>query len=124
MKEFEINYKCQYKDYKDEPWPMPVDTSWLEQSHEKPEMIDPKKMITRAKEITIHFDYPLSEETDITFWSKNGFTRKKFYDCIVKGYKRIYAKEETYGIWGHDIGDLIVEKVYKQGKKYYLYIGS
>lgn len=140
MKEFEINYKCQYEDCKGEPWAMPVDNSYWKKKYGELEIINPNEIITKAQEITIQFDYPLSNEVDFTFKSKNGFTRKKFYECIVKGYKRIYAAEDDpghipgmynrassegpYGIWGHDIGDLVVEGVYKKGKKYYLHIGS
>ena len=79
------------------------------------------------------------------------FTVHDFVDCIKRDYARIYREEEKglqqkgkdvprvasnclnrsttngkYGIWGHDIGDLVLEGVYfdTEKNKFYLSIGS
>ena len=89
--------------------------------------------------IVIKFTYPLSGEFLFTFKSKKGFTRRKLVELICFTYQKIYDEEngtskvkeqsyaeasggtsslmnrvETdgkYGIWGHCIGDLVLEGV-------------
>jgi hypothetical protein len=90
------------------------------------ELIDAKKLVTKRKQITIHFDYPLTNETKIKFKSKTGFTLKNLFKCIYNGYTKIYKEEGEdpgmidgmynrrpsngkYGIWGYVIDDLYLE---------------
>jgi len=133
--EFEIGYESGDPEFP--RFCMPV--AW-----EEPNMINPKEKVVDENEITIVFEYPLSKKAEFTYKSKNGFTRKKVWQCIHKGYKKIYKEEDQdagetdlipgmynrqsssgrWGIWGHVIEDLVVEGVYKKGKKYYLNIGS
>jgi len=64
------------------------------------------EVITKSKTITIIFDYPLDGKFPMVFKSRNGFTRAKFYECVYRGYQKIYKSEDKYGVWGHCIGDL------------------
>lgn len=110
-------------------------------SEPAPLIKDADELITKKKEIVIKFDYPLSTPAEMKFKSTKGFTRKKIFECIHKGYKKIYASEKDpghipgmynrktsegkYGIWGHDIGDLVVEEVQQTKPGYFtLSIGS
>jgi len=47
-------------------------------------------------------------------WSETGFTRAEIIECIRSGYRKIYdenALTSKWGIWGHSIGDLMIERV-------------
>lgn len=88
-------------------------------------------VITDTK-IKIPFDYPLNGTHIFEFESTNGFTRRNIMTHICQTYADIYKKEEetsvketdsttgclnrsetsgVYGIWGHDIGDLAIERL-------------
>lgn len=102
------------------------------------------EIVTLDKEVNIEFDYPLSHSVILKFESEKGFTIFDFYGCIYDGYKRIYEEEEqgvdpgnipgmynrkttngVHGIWGHALGDLVIEGVSKNVKGIYeLSIGS
>ena len=92
--------------------------------------------------VTVIIDYPLTQQYQFEMTSKNGFTRENLLKEIRKRYYKIYAEEEEsatvktvpvdkrttmynrnetngkYGIWGHDIGDLVLAEilVYKDTK--------
>lgn len=94
-------------------------------------------------------DYPLSIPAKIPLKTgKKGMTRSQFVDKVCKAYRAIYKAEDStssrkvrlgkdggsapmfnreqsdgkWGIWGHDIGDLILCAVHVRGKN--LEIGS
>ena len=116
-------------------------------SIEKPEqeithLIDKDKVVINENEITIIIDYPLRNKYSFILESKNGFTRKRLLNEISNNYYKIYQEEESsatiktipidkrtkmynrnetngkYGIWGHDIADLVLANilVYKSDK--------
>lgn len=87
------------------------------------------RVLTAANEILIMFDYPLRRPHLRPFVRTGGFTRRDFAEAVSRGYAEIYAEEartsttdpeptgellnrnETdgkHGIWGHDIGDLLL----------------
>jgi len=93
--------------------------------------------------ISIIIDYPLTVPDTFNMVAGNnmGFTRKQLLEVISKEYHRIYKEEEAtakmktvplaqrkmynrnttdgkYGIWGHDLGDLVLDDilVYKNKK--------
>ena len=94
-------------------------------------MVDPDGVVVTDEDVRIKFDYPLGHEVVLDFHSRKGFTRKQFWKAIHDGYKRIYDEEESavgdpgtipgmynraasngpHGIWGHAMGDLVVEGV-------------
>jgi hypothetical protein len=93
---------------------------------------DGSKCFTRLQTIRIRFDYPLGEDVYFTFQSwddaenKNGFTRQQFLDCVRKGYSRIYRKPQASGVWGHRMGDLVLQGAYRANRTnvFVLGIGS
>lgn len=105
------------------------------------ELVDAKKPVTKRKQITIQFDYPLHKPTSLVFKSKRGFTLKDLFRCVYVGYNKIYREEGVapmipgmynrqtsngkYGIWGHIMEDLYLEgmREVKPGK-FELSIGS
>ena len=100
-----------------------------------PRLIDKYKIIIPESRISIIIDYPLTNEYIFDLRSKNGFTRKQLLNEISKSYYRIYDEEEKsatiktipinkrtkmynrnetngkYGIWGHDIADLVLVEI-------------
>lgn len=115
-----------------------------------PRLIDGDKKIIEQEEVTLLIDYPLTNEYRNTFFSKNGFTRKQLLKIVSEAYHKIYEEEEAsakiktipiekkkqlinrnqtdgkYGIWGHDIADLVLSEIsiYKNSKgKIFLVLG-
>ena len=87
---------------------------------------DPSARFTELKAVTIVFTYPLAREARLGFKSETGFTRAEIIECIRSGYRQIYAEDDElvldlpgstgepegkWGIWGHDILDLMIEDV-------------
>lgn len=102
---------------------------------------DPKEVVLKpntAYELLI--DYPVSNPYRKRFnTGKKGMTRLKLADFICKHYRKMYAEEDKtaggdpghipgmlnrsqsegkYGIWGHDIGDLVLCSATVDGKNY------
>jgi len=90
-----------------------------------------KKKIIPQEEIQIEFSYPIQNPAVFSFKNKNGFTLKEFWKAVNTGYLVIYSDEDEtapvkevdidrgmlynrpktegkYGVWGHDLGDLIL----------------
>jgi hypothetical protein len=73
--------------------------------------------------ITVSITYPLTRSTMMTVTSKVGhFTRQDLVNAFVKAYEDIYDAEaavttdrddKPYGIWGHDLDDLILEGLHR-----------
>ncbi|WP_298121961.1 hypothetical protein [Flavobacterium sp.] len=103
-------------------------------------LIDADKVVITYSEIILIIDYPLNKPVEFIIKSSGkGFTKKQLVLEISKKYHEIYKVEEssaktktipiekregiinrnetdgTYGIWGHDIGDLVLSsaEVYK-----------
>jgi hypothetical protein len=86
-------------------------------------ILNPDEIVIRAHAITIVYDYPLSREVKIAHKQKGGWTRADIARVIREDYERIYRDEDSavepaqhesagpYGIWGHEIGDLVIEAV-------------
>lgn len=116
-------------------------------SIEKPEvdllnLINKEKIVIFEKKITIIIDYPLTNEYKFDLSSDKGFTREMLLTEISKHYYKLYEEEENsaaiktvpmdkrtmynrnqtngkYGIWGHDISDLVLSyiEVYKNDRE-------
>ncbi len=85
--------------------------------------------VSSAESLMIKFSYPLARPTTMEFRSPGGFTVGKLVECVREGYRKIYAEEGEpvrdpdamlmnrpttdgpHGIWGHDIGDLVIEGI-------------
>ena len=97
----------------------------------KYKMVKPDERVIRKENIVITYNYPLELAVDFPHKRKGGWTRKALFAVIQKDYAKIYRDEDKavgptgrlgstlnrdksdgpYGIWGHDIGDLVVEGV-------------
>jgi len=103
------------------------------------EQIKPSEIIIPPdKTINIVIDYPLTNQFEITLKPKTkGWTRLAVVEFIIKCYKQIYKEEEKsskiksghipnmfnrnqtdgkYGIWGHDLSDLILHSLDEESK--------
>jgi hypothetical protein len=87
--------------------------------------------------IVCYLDYPLSKSARVTIppYRRGGIldapTKRNlcmYPDWILwalaHAYQAIYAHADTYGVWGHCIGDLCFEVLYIKGTKAYVGIGS
>jgi len=94
-----------------------------------------KEVVISEDKVTIVIDYPLKNEFRFDLNSTNGFTREKLVSEISKNYLKLYEEEERtatiktvpvekrtkiynrnetngkYGIWGHDISDLVLSEI-------------
>jgi hypothetical protein len=101
-----------------------------------PNLIGKDKVVIKQTSIRIIIDYPLLHEHEFTLTSETGFTRAELLRAISKEYYRIFEEEEAtatiktippserttlanrnetngkYGIWGHDIGDLVLSTIF------------
>ena len=121
---------------------------WI--SIERPEselarLIDPDEIVIKKNKVILVVDYPLKKTVEFELSSDSGFTRAMLIKAISKKYKYIYKKEQEttkikiipiekrkrlinrnttdgiYGVWGHDIGDLVlsgIQVIEKNGKIY------
>lgn len=109
-------------------------------------LINPSEVVIKDEKITMVITYPLSVEVSCTLENKGGFTRLDVFKNIYEAYKQIYEEEEItvgdpgsydnlynrkesegkYGIWGHYLGDLVIESVSynPKEKELYMFIGS
>lgn len=106
------------------------------------DLIDPDQIVLKETSATLLIDYPLNNPARIELKSAKpeGFTRAEILRAICDNYKQIYIEEEAsaktktvpmeerkglsnrnttdgkYGIWGHDIDDLVLSdiEVYEQ----------
>lgn len=87
-------------------------------------MVDGDEVLFSGPEkVDIEYSYPLNGKHILEVFHPNGktvWTRKDLFTAIQTGYYRIYEAEDAalekeeegpYGIWGHDIGDLVIELV-------------
>ena len=101
-------------------------------------------MFTDSEPVTFVYEYPLSHKVNIVHIRKNGkWTRKDVGRIIQKDYAMIYAEEDgavgmtadipgtfnrgrssgPHGIWGHGIGDLVIEGVTYDAKTHKVTLG-
>jgi hypothetical protein len=110
-------------------------------------------IVVEASSIRVMYNYPLSSPVIFNEISPNGinFTREDLVGAIVKRYHEIYTEEEKsktftpirptvlqsgaifmnrpetdgkYGIWGHDLEDLILTEISYDGDVCHLLIDS
>ncbi|WP_194139913.1 hypothetical protein [Flavobacterium hungaricum] len=97
-------------------------------------LINKDEVVISEKEITIIIDYPLTNVYSFNLKSEKGFTREKLLTEIGENYFKLYEEEEKsasvktqpmeeremynrnqtngkYGIWGHDIADLVLTDI-------------
>ena len=98
-------------------------------------LADKDQIVITDNKITIIIDYPLTNEYRFTLVSTTGFTREQLVTAISDQYHKLYREEEAtatvktipanerttlynrnqtngkYGIWGHDIADLVLANI-------------
>lgn len=73
---------------------------------------DADRLITENPTIIIVIEYPLNGKYSFPVKNDGGFTVKDIAEAIAEIYqKTIYSVPQKYGVWGHCIGDLFLEKV-------------
>ena len=99
------------------------------------QLIDKDKIVINENKVTVIVDYPLTNEYRFDLISNHGFTKDQLVKEISKNYHKIYEEEETtatiktipidkrttmynrnetngkYGIWGHDLADLVLADI-------------
>ena len=107
--------------------------SWAREKGE-PELDHNEKVLQGSKDYKLEIDYPLSRPCILDSRTPSvGVSRINFVEAVVQAYRDIYdAEDETskvkagnipgmfnrnttdgkYGIWGHDIGDLMLHTAY------------
>lgn len=88
-------------------------------------MIFSKELENKEVEVTI--SYPLKTKYVFTYKDKDGIgCVTDLISNIVSKYRFVYSKSEEFGIWGHCIGDLVIEGLNLDltTNKIILYIGS
>ena len=89
---------------------------------------DKDKIISKRYKIDIVFTYPLGGEFTFTLKCRglDSITKERFASFVQETYHKIYKNEDKYGIWGHNIEDLVLEGAspMKDGKTFELHIGS
>jgi len=97
------------------------------------DLYKPNETVIFNTKYTMEISYPLTHPATFTFNSARGFSRLDVINNIVESYHAVYKKEEAsmntviepinkrtglvnrqssngaYGIWGHDIDDLVIE---------------
>lgn len=92
-------------------------------------LIDGDKFVTRKHTLEFRYDYPLERSVRFTHIRKGGWRKKDIIRTIQQDYKHIYKEDGkcvdgVYGVWGHDIGDLMIEAFDIKGNIVYPHIGS
>ena len=130
-KEIELGYVAMYcytpKTDLNPEWQTPGHDHYIEGDEKK--NVDEKEVVLQAGAYTLVIDYPLETPFKKSFVvGVKGMTRRALVNLIVKSYKKVYADEDTavgdpghipgmfnrqrsegpYGIWGHDLGDLML----------------
>ena len=131
---YEINFSIkasveQEKDFKDKivPW-----ASIKNSESDSTRLIDSNLKVISISEASLVIDYPVRKPVNFKITSMNGFTKGELLRKIGQIYRKMYEDEEVsstvktipmakrkglinrnttdgvYGIWGHDIDDLVL----------------
>ncbi len=127
-------------------------TPWISIKSPTPEikrLVGAQQKVITQSTVYLVIDYPVSTKATFKLTSKQGFTRAKLALLISQKYHQMFTVEEStatvktiplkqrkglinrnktngkYGIWGHDIGDLVLTDldVVLKGGRLYLHLG-
>ena len=74
-------------------------------------LIGATEILSRRKEISVSFDYPLGATFEFSLKRRGkGITKRALVSFIQRTYRKIYSNDEKYSIWGHCIEDLVLAK--------------
>jgi hypothetical protein len=75
--------------------------------------------------VTLIIDYPLSMPfSKIIKGGGKGLTGADIVDEVIKAYKIIYNNQDFYGVWGHNMGDLVLVSIERKRNKIYVGVDS
>ncbi len=97
-------------------------------------LVGKDEVVIPETKLTVIIDYPVSSICKFELNSERGFTRAQLINEISRHYYQLYSEEEKttttktvplknrkiynrnqtngkYGIWGHDIGDLVLDQI-------------
>ena len=102
----------------------PRDHGMFHVSYDNPEaLVDgDRELVNSTEPIWVEFDYPLNNT--YRFQIPSPVTVESLAAFVQDTYHDIYSEEDKFGIWGHDIGDLVLEGVEIHPGRIELYIGS
>jgi hypothetical protein len=75
----------------------------------------PKAVVSRRPKLSVSLTYPLDGTFTFEIERPEGekaFTRASLAKAIQGLYAKVYEDPPTYGIWGHHMGDLVLEGAY------------
>jgi hypothetical protein len=131
--------KNKYNDNLDDPDSSSISIASPEQDFAK--MENPDEIVIKEKKVTISFDYPFDDSNFFSFENPKGFSRIDLARIVCEQYKKMYQEErETteipegkiqgmlnrnktngkYGIFGHDLEDLVLHSVIRDESGIYL----
>lgn len=124
-----------HKEYKEEIY------IWLKNPNNDIKILHDREKIIAPNTIKINYKYPLSGDFVFEHVSENkkGFSKKELIEIISKQYNHIYEEEKNtsiikpdyisynrnrtngkYGIWGHDLEDLLLHTIYLNNNNIYI----
>src|SRR5690349_4298052 len=82
--------------------------------------------VTKKHKINIVLDYPLDHEYTFEMQRAGGWTLHDILLEVRTLYLNIYRNPDKYGVWGHGIGDLMVERMFvsKDRRTITFFVGS
>jgi len=140
-----IEFQVDHPDDPDEPSPY---ISLADPTDDIKNLRDADEVVINKGSICIVVDYPLEDEFEFEVTPFDGsqhFTRAALAQAVSALYQEIYNVEDRtspeiashiqgmynrnktqgqYGIWGHDLGDLVLHSVEFEDGKYFLGIDS
>lgn len=70
--------------------------------------------LTNETQVTVEFDYPLDVPHRMTFDVPADSTYATLAGLVADHYHTIYADPAKYQVWGHTLGDLVLEGAQKR----------
>lgn len=90
----------------------PEDDCYNEDCVKSVRELDPEEVVLPMRQYVIRLDYPtrVPFHTDLIV-NGDGLTRRELVSAIVEAYRNLYKSakgKNPYGVYGHDIGDLML----------------
>lgn len=70
-----------------------------------------ERKVSRLRNLEIIIDYPVHDEVIFMYRRQKGWTWQQIMNAIWRAYRRVYRNQKRYGVWGHGLRDLVLERV-------------